>query len=154
MIVGPRTAIAKSSHDARAVPIKWHGYSAVIVRQSHGDRPMIVRPQYNLAFLRRQVSLSFDVFWFYTSQLKMISCTRLINKILKVHVDHTAIEQSRHGLRTRVARVSCDIRAISMYRCGDSTMTARSPYDLRTFCLRLCTGPLKKPVKEIARWPY
>ena len=75
------------------------------------------------------------------SQLKMISCTRLINESLKVHEDHTAIERS-HGLRTRVARASCDIRAISMYHCGDSTMIARSPYDLRTFCLRLCTGPL------------
>ena len=82
------------------------------------------------------MSLSYAVFLFYMfevqSQLKMISCTRLINKILKVHEDHT---QPSNGLRTRVARASCDIRAISMYRCGDSTMTAGSPYDLRTFCL-------------------
>ena len=73
-------------------------------------------------------------FCFYTfevqSQLKMISCTPLINEILKVHEDHTAIERSQRGLRTRVARASCDIRAIFMYRCGDSTMTAQSPHVL------------------------
>ena len=116
------------------------------MRQSHGDRTMIVRPPYDLAFLSQLVSLSYAVFLFYAlevqSQLKMISCTRLVNEILKFHEDHTAIERSPHGLRTKVARASCDIRAISMYRCGDSTMVARSPYDLRTFCLRLCTGPL------------
>ena len=107
---------------------------------------MIVWPPYDLAFLRQQVSLSYAVFLFYTfevqSQLKMISCTRFLNEILKVHEDQTAIERSQHGLRTRVARASCDICAISMNRCGDSSMTARSPYDLRTFCLRLCIGPL------------
>ena len=86
------------------------------MRQSHGDRTMIVRPPYDLAFLSQLVSLSYAVFLLYTfevqSQLKMISCTRLINEILKVHEDHTAIERSPHGLRTRVARASCDIRAI------------------------------------------
>ena len=116
------------------------------MRQSHGDRTMIVRPPYSLAFLSQLVSLSYAVFLFYAfevqSQLKMISCTRLVNEIFKFHEDHTAIERSPHGLRTKVARASCDIGAISMYRCGDSTMTARSPYDLRTFCLRLCTSPL------------
>ena len=90
--------------------------------------------------------LSYAVFLFYTfevpSQLKMISCTRLLHKFLKVHEDQTAIVRSLHGLRMRAARASCDIRAISMYGCGDSTMTAQSPYDLRTFCLRLCTGLL------------
>ena len=115
------------------------------MQQSHGDRTMNVRPQYDLAFLSQLVSLSYAVFLFYAfevqSQLKMIICTRLINEILKVHEDNTAIEQTLHGLRTRVARASCDIRAISMYRCGDSTMTARSSYDLSMFCLRLCTGP-------------
>ena len=116
------------------------------MRQSHGDRTMIVRPPYDLAFLSQLVSLSYAVFLFYTfevqSKLKMISCTRLIYEILKVHEDHTAIERSPHGLRTRVARASCDMRAISLFRWGDSTMAARSPYDLHTFCLRLCTGPL------------
>ena len=116
------------------------------MRQSHCDRTIIVRPPYDLAFLSQLVSLSYAVFLFYAfevqSQLKIISCTGLINKILKFHEDHTAIERSPHGLRTKVARASCDIRPISMYRCEDSTMTARSPYDLRTFCLRLCTGPL------------
>ena len=106
------------------------------MQQLHGDRTMIVRPPYDLAFFSQLVSLSYAVFLFYAfevqSQLKMISCTRLINKILKVHEDHTAIEQTLHGLGTRVARASCDILAISMYRCRDSTMTARSPYDLRT----------------------
>ena len=96
--------------------------------------------------LSQLVCLSYAVFLFYTfevpSQLKMISCTRLLHKFLKVHEDHTAIVRSPHCLRTRTARVSCDIRAISMYGCGDSTMTAGSPYDLRTFCLRLCTGLL------------
>ena len=98
------------------------------MRQSHGDRTMIVRPPYDLAFFSQLVSLSYAVFLFYAfevqSQLKMISCTRLVNEILKFHEDHTAIERSPHGLRTKVARASCDIRAISMYHCGDSTMTA------------------------------
>ena len=71
MIVGPHTAIAKSSHDALAVPIKWHGYSAVIVRQSHGGPTMIVRPPYNLAFLSQQVSLSYAVFLFYTFEVQI-----------------------------------------------------------------------------------
>ena len=116
------------------------------MRQSHGDRTMIVRPPYDLAFLSQLVSLSYAVFLFYTfevqSKLKKIRYTRLIYEILKVHEDNTAIERSPHGLRTRVPRASCDIRAISLFRWGDSTMTARSPYDLHTFCLRLCTGPL------------
>ena len=67
-------AIARSSHDARALSIKWQRYSAVIVRQSHGDRTLIVRPPYDLGFLSQQVSLSYAVFLFYTfevqSQLK------------------------------------------------------------------------------------
>ena len=45
----PRTAIARSPHDASAVPVKWHGYWAVIVRQSHGDHTMIVRPPYDVS---------------------------------------------------------------------------------------------------------
>ena len=56
------------------------------MRQSHGDRTMIVRPPYDLAFLSQLVSLSYAVFLFYTfevqSQLKMISCTRLVNESL------------------------------------------------------------------------
>ena len=83
--------------------------------------------------------LSYAVLLFYTfevpSELKMISCTRLLHEFLKVHEDHTAIVRSPHGLRTRAARASCDIRAISMYGCGDSIMTARSPYDLRTMAV-------------------
>ena len=150
MIVGPshgyRKVVARCPCSAHKMTRIFSSHRAVIVQQSHGDRTMIVRPPYDLAFLSQQVSLSYAVFLFYTfevqSQLKRISFTRLINEIIKVHEDHTAIERSPHGLRTRVARVSCDIRAISMYRCGDSTMTARSPYDIRTFCLRLCTGPL------------
>ena len=58
------------------------------MRQSHGDRTMIVRPPYDLAFLSQLVSLSYAVFLFYAfevqSQLKMISCTRLINEIVMV----------------------------------------------------------------------
>ena len=80
------------------------------MRQSHGDPAMIVRPLYDLAFLSQLVSPSYAVFLFYTfevqSQLKMNSCTRLINEILKVHEDHTGIERSPHGIRTRVARAS------------------------------------------------
>ena len=83
------------------------------MRQSHGDRAMIVRPPYDLAFFSQ---LSYAVFLLYTfevqSQIKKISCTRLIKEILKVHEDHTVIERSSHGLHTRVARASCDIRAI------------------------------------------
>ena len=52
--------------------------------------------------------LSYAVFLFYTfevpSQLKMICCTRLLHKFLKVNEDHTSIVQSPHGLRTRAAR--------------------------------------------------
>ena len=118
------------------------------MRQSHGDRTMIVRRPYDLAFLSQLVSLSYAVFLFYTfevqSQLKMISCTRLVNEILKVHEDHTAIERSPHGLRTRVARASCDIRGISMYRCGDSPMTARSPHVLSTSLHRSVVETRKK----------
>ena len=86
------------------------------MRQSHGNRTMIVWPPYDLAFLSQLVSLSYAVFLLYTfevqSQLKMISCTRLINEILNVHEDHTAIERCPHGLHTRVASASCDIRVI------------------------------------------
>ena len=58
------------------------------MRQSHGDRAMIVRPPYDLAFLSQLVPLSYAVFLFYAfevqSQLKIISCTRLINEIVMV----------------------------------------------------------------------
>ena len=74
---------------------------------------MIVRPQYDLAFLSQQVSLSYAVFLFYKfevqSQLKMISCTRLINEILKVY-GHTAI----YDLRTAYVRESQGRRATSV----------------------------------------
>ena len=146
MIVGPphgyRKVVARCPCSAHKMARILSSHRAAIARGPHDDRAAAIR----LAFLSQLVSLSYAVFLFYTfevqSQLKIISCTRLINEILKVHEDDTAIERSPHGLRTRVARASCDIHAISMYRCGDSTMTARSPYDLRTFCLRLCTGPL------------
>ena len=118
-------------------------HRAAIARLPHDDRAAALRC---VIVLSQLVCLSYAVFLFYTfevlSQLKMISCTRLLHEFLKVHENHTAIVRSPHGLSTRAARASCDICAISMYGCGDSTMTARSPYDLRTFCLRLCTGLL------------
>ena len=145
------------SLDDRTPP---HGYRKVAARcpcsackiarilSSHhaaiARRPMIIVPSpYVSLFESAGMSVS-AVFLFYTfevpSQLKMISCTRLLHKFLKVHKDHTAIVRSPHGLRTRATRASCDNRTISMYGCRDSTMTARSPYDLPKFCLRLCTG--------------
>ena len=146
MIVWPthgyRKVVARYPCSAHKMARIFSSHLAAIARRPHGDRAAAIR----FGIFESEVSLSYALFLFYTfevqSQFKMISCTRLINEILNVHEDHTAIERSPHGLRTRVARASCDIRAISMYRCGDSTMTARSPYDLRTFCLRLCTGPL------------
>ena len=64
---------------------------------------------------------------FYTfevpSQLKMISCTHMVQEFLKVHEDHTATVRSPHGLRMEATRAPCDICAISMYGCVDSTMT-------------------------------
>ena len=75
---------------------------------------MIVRPPYDLAFLSQQVSLSYAVFLFYTfevqSQLKMISCTRLINEILKF----TRITQPSNDLRTAYVRESQGRRATSL----------------------------------------
>ena len=137
--------IVRPPHDARAVPVKWHRYLAVIMQQSNGDRTMIVRPPYDVSlFESAGVSVLCCIFVLHTfevpSQLKMISCTRLLHEFLKVHEDHTSIVRSPHGLRTRAARASCDNRAIFMYGCRDSTMTARSPYDLRTFYLRLFIG--------------
>ena len=146
MIVGPphgyRKVVARCSCSAHEMARILSSHRATIARRPHDDRAAAIR----FGIFESAGVSSYAVFLFYAlevqSQLKMISCTRLVNEILKFHEDHTAIERSPHGLRTKVARVSCDIRAISMYRCRDSTMTARSPYDLRTFCLRLCTGPL------------
>ena len=128
------------------------------MRQLHCDRTMIMRPPYDVSlFESARVSVLCCIL-FYTfevlSQIVKISCTPLSHEFLKVHEDHTVTVRSLHGLHTEAARVLWDIYAISMYGCEDSTMTARSLYDLRTVCLRLCTGPLQKPVKEIARWPY
>ena len=146
MIVGPphgyRKVVARCPCSAHKMARIFSSHRAGIARRPHDDRAAAIR--FGI-FESAGVSVLCCIFvihvWSAIS-IKMISCTRLINEILKVHEDHTAIERSPHGLRTRVARASCDIRAISMYRCGDSTMTARSPYDLRTFCLRLYTGPL------------
>ena len=75
---------------------------------------MNVRPPYDFAFLSQLVSLSYAVFLFYMfevqSKLKIISCTRLIYEILKVHKDHTAIED----LRTACVRESQGRRATSV----------------------------------------
>ena len=147
MIVGPphgyRKVVARCPCSAHKMARILSSHLAAIARRPHDYRAAAIR--FGI-FEPAGVSVLCCLFLFYTfevqSQLKMISCTRFINEILKVHEDHAAIERSPHGLRTRVARASCNIRAISMYRCGDSTMTARPPYDLRKFCLRLCTGPL------------
>ena len=138
---GYRKVVARCPCSAHKMARIFSSHRAAIARQPHDDRVTAIR--FGI-FESAGVSVLCCIFvWFEVqSQLKMISCTRSINEILKVNEDHTAIERSRHGLRTRVARASCDIRAISMYRYGDSTMTVRSPYDIRTFCLRLCTGPL------------
>ena len=146
MIIGPphgyRKVVARCPCSAHKMAKIFSSHRAAIARRPHDDRAAAIR--FGI-FESADVSVLCCIFVLHVSSaisIKMISCTRLINEILKVHGDHTAIERSPHDLRTRVARESCDIRAISMYRCGDSTMTARSPYDLRTFCLRLCTGPL------------
>ena len=55
--------------------------------------------------------LSYAVFLFYTfevpSQLKMISCTCLSHKFLKVHEDHTAIVREPKGSRATSVRFLC-----------------------------------------------
>ena len=146
MIVGPphgyRKVVARCPCSAHKMERILSSHRASIARRPHDDRAAAIR--FGIFESAGVSALCCILFYMFEvqSQLKMISCTRLINEMLKVHEDHTAIERSPHGLRTRVSRSSCDIHAISMYRCGDSTMTARSPYDLRTFCLRLCTGPL------------
>ena len=145
MIVGPlhgyRKVVARCPCSVHKMARIFSSHRAAMARRPHDDRAAAIR--FGI-FESAGVSVLCCIFVLseVQSQLKMISCTRLINEILKVHKDHTAIKRSPHSLRTRVARASCDIRAISMYRCGDSTMTTRSPYDLCTFCLRLCTGPL------------
>ena len=142
MIVRPphgyRKVAARCPCSARKMARILSSHRMAIARRPHDDRAAALRCVI--------VCLSYAVFLFYTfelpSQLKIISCTRLLHEFLKVHEDHTAIIRSPHGLRTRAVSASCYVRAISMYGWGDSTMTARSSYALRTFCLRLCTGPL------------
>ena len=78
------------------------------MRQSHGDRTMIVRPPYDLAFLSQLVSLSYAVFLLYTfevqSQLKMISCTRLINS-RGSHSHRTVSARPTYESREGVVRI-------------------------------------------------
>ena len=82
------------------------------MRQSHGDRTMIMRPPYDVSF-SRLVCLSYAVFLFYTfempSQLKMISCTRSLQEFLEVHEDHTS-----YDLRTAYVREPQGRRATSV----------------------------------------
>ena len=102
---------------------------------------MIVRPPYDVSLFESAGVSVLCCILFYTfevpSQLKMISCTRLVQEFLKVHKDLTATVRSPHGLRTEAVRAPCDFRVISMYSCEDSTLT-----NLLMVCLHLCTGPL------------
>ena len=103
------------------------------MRQSHGDRTMIVRPPYDASMFESAVLCCILFYTFEVpSQLKMSSCTCLVHEFPKIHKDHTAYVQSLHSVHTEAARASCDILAISMHGCGDSTMTARSPNGLST----------------------
>ena len=120
------------------------------MRQSHGDRTMTVRTPYDVSMFESTGVFVLCCILFYTfevsPQLKMSGCTRLVHECPKIHEAHTATVRSPHGLRTEAAWAPCEIREMSMH--DDNTLTARSAYDLRTICLRLCTGPLLKPVEQ------
>ena len=120
MIVGPphgyRKVIARCPCSALKMARTLSSHRAAIARRPHDDRAATIRFGNFESAGVHVLCCIFIIVLLYTfevqSQLKMISCTRLINEILKVHEDHTAIERSPHGLCTRVARASCDIRAI------------------------------------------
>ena len=96
MIVGPphgyRKVIARCPCSALKMARTLSSRRAAIARRPHDDRAAAIR----FGIFSQLVSLSYAVFLLYSfevqSQLKIISCTRLINEILKVHEDHTAIE--------------------------------------------------------------
>ena len=114
------------------------------MRQSHGDRAMIVRPPYDLSlFESAGVSVLCCIFFYtfeVTSQLKMISCTSLLHEFLKVHEDHTAIVRSPHGLYDSgkgIVRYPCDFYVRLQRQHDDRTISLRSPHILSQLCTSL-----------------
>ena len=70
-----RTSPARLLQGCRTVPVHWHGYLAIIVRQSHGDRAMTMRPPRDVSLFELagfSVSCFFFFFFFFFTHLKSI----------------------------------------------------------------------------------
>ena len=105
------------------------------MRQSHGDRTMIVRPPYSVSMFQSAGVSVLCCILFYRfevpSQLKMSSCTRLVHEFQKIH----EITQPPYDLGTAsvwkpqgCVRYPCDFYAWLRRQQNDHTISVQPVY--------------------------